>query len=73
MCWPLFLAEATAGQERPALIVGGITAAGYVGFVAGPPVVGWISSAWGLRVGLVTLAATALLTGLLPRKRVPVG
>lgn len=69
MCWPLFLAEATAGEERPALLVGGITAAGYVGFVAGPPVVGWVSSAWGLRVGLVLLAAAALACGLLPRRR----
>jgi MFS family permease len=67
MCWPLFLAEATAGEERPALLVGGITAAGYVGFVAGPPVVGWVSAAWGLRVGLVVLAAAALACGSLPR------
>ncbi|HZQ83801.1 MAG TPA: MFS transporter [Acidimicrobiales bacterium] len=69
MCWPLFLSEATAGEERPALIVGGITAAGYVGFVAGPPVVGWVSSVFGLRVGLVVLAAAALACGTLPRKR----
>jgi MFS family permease len=68
MCWPLFLSEATAGQDRPAVIVGGITAAGYVGFVAGPPIVGWISAAFGLRLGLVTLASAALLTGLLPRR-----
>ena len=72
MCWPLFLAEATVGEDRPALIVGGITAAGYVGFVAGPPVVGWVSSAFGLRFGLVVLAAAALLCGTLPRKRAAV-
>jgi len=71
MCWPLFLAEATSGEERPALIVGGITAAGYVGFVAGPPVVGWVSSAWGLRTGLILLAAAAVACGTLPRKRAP--
>lgn len=69
MCWPLFLAEATAGEERPALLVGGITAAGYVGFVAGPPIVGWVSSARGLRAGLAVLAAAALVCGALPRKR----
>ena len=72
MCWPLFLAEATAGEERPALLVGGITAAGYVGFVAGPPVVGWVSSAWGLKVGLVLLAGAAVACGALPRRRAPV-
>jgi MFS family permease len=72
MCWPLFLAEATAGEERPALLVGGITAAGYVGFVAGPPVVGWVSSAWGLKVGLLAIAGAALACGALPRSRAAV-
>ena len=73
MCWPLLLAEATSGQDRPAVLVGGVTAAGYVGFVAGPPIVGWVSSAWGLRAGLITLALAAVAAGTFPRRRVAVG
>jgi hypothetical protein len=69
MCWPLFLAEATSGDDRPAVIVGGITAAGYIGFLAGPPVVGWIASAWSLRAGLIVLAGAAALAATLPRHR----
>ncbi|HEY6472645.1 MAG TPA: hypothetical protein VIY26_07120, partial [Acidimicrobiales bacterium] len=34
-------------------------AAGYVGWVAGAPIVGWVSEAWGPARGLQVLAAAA--------------
>src|SRR5206468_1595116 len=43
--WPLLLAFASRDLERPGVVVGGLSAAGYVGFLTGPPLVGWISNA----------------------------
>ena len=63
-CWPLLLAEAGRGSDRPGVIVGGVTAAGYIGFVAGPPVVGWIAGTWGLRAGIGALRARLAPYGL---------
>jgi MFS family permease len=66
--WPLLLAYASGGGDRPGLVVGGLSAAGYVGFLAGPPVVGWVAEATDLRWGLAMLG-TASLTGALLRLR----
>jgi MFS family permease len=69
MCWPLLLAHASAGRERPAAIVGGVSSIGYLGFVFGPAVVGWISALVGLRAGLLVLAAAAVTVAALPNLR----
>lgn len=66
MCWPLLLAYAATGRKRPGPAVGGVTAVGYVGFVAGPAVVGWISAAAGQRAGLLLLAVAASFVGVAP-------
>jgi MFS family permease len=66
MCWPLLLAHATAGRERPGAVVGAVTAVGYVGFFAGPTIVGWVASAMDLRAGLVVLAAAAVFVAVAP-------
>jgi MFS family permease len=60
LCWPLLLAYASAGRARPGLLVGGITGIGYLGFVLGPTLVGWVAAAVGLRWGLLVLAAASL-------------
>lgn len=59
MTWPLLLAGVSSTSERLGVVVGGVTAAGYLGFVAGPPIVGALSSAFGLRWGLGFMAAAA--------------
>jgi MFS family permease len=69
--WPLLLAFASRGSDRPGLVVGGLSAAGYVGFLAGPPVVGWVAQATSLRWGLALLGAAAL-AGACARLRAPV-
>jgi MFS family permease len=68
--WPLLLAFASRGGERPGLVVGGLSAAGYVGFLAGPPVVGWVAQLTDLRWGLAFLGAASLV-GAAVRLRVP--
>jgi hypothetical protein len=60
MCWPLLLARAAAGQERPGMVVAGMTAIGYLGLVLGPAFVGGLASAIGLRAGLLVVAGAAL-------------
>jgi len=53
--------------------VGGLSAAGYVGFLAGPPIVGWIAEASDLRWGLGFLGCAALAgASVRLRDRVPV-
>ncbi len=64
--WPLLLADVNNEARHPALAIGGVTACGYLGMVAGPPLVGSLSALFGLRTGLLTLAAIALLVALVP-------
>jgi len=68
--WPLLLAYASRGNNRPGLVVGALSACGYVGFLAGPPVVGWIAQARDLRWGIAALAAAAVV-GAVVRIRAP--
>jgi MFS family permease len=64
--WPLLLADVNNEARHPALAIGGITACGYLGMVAGPPLVGTLSGLFGLRTGLLVLAAIALLVAIVP-------
>jgi MFS family permease len=67
MCWPLLLALASDGRDRPGLVVGGVSAVGYLGFVFGPTAVGWLAAVFGLRVGLLLLAVAAAFVATVPR------
>ncbi len=52
-------ASARGDSVSPAALVGALTAAGYVGWVAGPAVVGSVADAAGLSTGLFLLAGLA--------------
>jgi MFS family permease len=72
--WPLLLADVNNEARHPSLAIGGVTAAGYLGMVAGPPLVGTIANVFGLRVGLLVLAGIAAFVALTPshiRARTP--
>ncbi|MDA8359884.1 MAG: hypothetical protein M0Z95_27100, partial [Actinomycetota bacterium] len=58
--WPLVMSQATRQATRATSAVVAFTASGYVGWVAGAPVVGWVSDTWGPSRGLQLLAALAL-------------
>nr|MBA2281527.1 MFS transporter [Acidimicrobiia bacterium] len=47
--WPLLSAVANGASDRPGLAVGGVSAAGYLGFLLGPVVVGAVADGFGLR------------------------
>jgi MFS family permease len=64
--WPLLLAEVNNEARHPALAIGGVTAAGYLGMVAGPPIVGILSGLFDLSTGLLVLAAAALFVAVTP-------
>ncbi len=66
--WPLLIAEVNNQARHPAIAIGGITAAGYLGMVAGPPIVAAISAVFGLRVALGFLAALALFVAVTPAR-----
>ena len=57
--------------------VGAFTAAGYVGWVAGAPIVGWVSQTFGPARGLQVLAVAsfgvAICTLFTPRRRAALG
>jgi predicted MFS family arabinose efflux permease len=57
--WPLLMATATTAASRPTATVSTFTAAGYLGWVAGAPVIGLLADAWGLAAGLAVIAALA--------------
>jgi len=69
MCWPLLLAHASGGSDRPAAVVGGVTAVGYLGFVIGPAIIGLIADKAGLNVGVLVLAGAALYVAVSVRIR----
>jgi MFS family permease len=65
--FPIALRAGAAKGETPGPSVAAVSAAGYLGFLAGPPLIGGISELAGLRVGLLLLVllccAAALLAG----------
>jgi MFS family permease len=64
--WPLLIADVNNEARHPTLAIGGVTAAGYLGMVAGPPIVGLVAGAFGRPTGLMVLAATALFVAVTP-------
>jgi hypothetical protein len=48
-----------AASATVAALVGAFTAVGYLGWVAGPGIVGWVADTWSLGAGLALLAAVA--------------
>jgi MFS family permease len=68
VCFPLLIAHVSAEVDRPALIIGGMTSIGYIGFVVGPVIVGWLADTLGLRIGLLFLAAAAMFVAITPSR-----
>ena len=70
--WPLVMSTVSRMASQVVSAVGAFTAAGYVGWVAGAPVVGWISQNLGPARGLQVLAlasfGVAVCTLLSPRR-----
>ena len=71
VCWPMLLAYASQGRERPAGIVSGVTATGYIGFVVGPVVIGTIAELIGLRAAVLVLAVIAAGVAIAPARVTP--
>ena len=57
--WPLVMSNVSRLASQVVSAVGSFTAAGYIGWVAGAPIVGWVSQAYGPEHGLQVLAVTA--------------
>ncbi len=57
--WPLVMSTVSRRASQVVSAVGTFTAAGYVGWVAGAPIVGWISQTFGAARGLQVLALAA--------------
>ena len=71
VCWPMLLAYASQGRERPAGIVSGVTATGYIGFVVGPAVIGTVAEVFGLRAAVLVLAVIAAGVAIAPARVTP--
>jgi MFS family permease len=57
--WPLVMSNVSRLASQVVSAVGTFTAAGYIGWVAGAPIVGWVSQAYGPQRGLQLLAVAA--------------
>ena len=66
LVWPLLIADVSNEAQHPALAIGGVTAAGYLGMVAGPPIVGVVAVQFGRPAGLMVLAFIALFVAFTP-------
>jgi fucose permease len=64
----LFIAASKAPGVAPGTAIGTVSAVGYLGFVAGPPLIGSIAQASSLSWALVTVVAGALLLALGARR-----
>ena len=58
--WPLVMSTVSRLDSQVVSAVGTFTAAGYIGWVAGAPIVGWVSQSLGPARGLQVLALAAL-------------
>ena len=67
--WPLVMSTVTRISSQALSAVGTFTAAGYIGWVAGAPLIGWISQTWGPSHGLQVMAVAALGVALLSALR----
>jgi MFS family permease len=71
--WPLVMSTVSRSASQVVSAVGTFTAAGYIGWVAGAPVVGWVSQTYGPARGLQILAfsagSVALFSLLRPERR----
>jgi MFS family permease len=71
--WPLVMSTVSRMASQVVSAVGAFTAAGYVGWVAGAPIVGWVSQNLGPARGLQVLAlasfGVAVCTLLSPRRK----
>jgi MFS family permease len=72
--WPLVMSTVSVRASQVVSAVGTFTAAGYVGWVAGAPIVGWVSQSFGPARGLQVLAlasfGVAVCTLLSPQRKV---
>ena len=57
--WPLLMARVATVASRPTAAVSAFTAAGYLGWVAGAPLIGLVADTWGLGAGLALTASMA--------------
>jgi MFS family permease len=57
--WPLVMSTVSGLASQVVSAVGTFTAAGYIGWVAGAPAVGWVSQTYGPEHGLQVLAVAA--------------
>ncbi len=57
--WPLVMSTVSRQASQVVSAVGTFTAAGYIGWVAGAPIVGWVSQTYGAARGLQILAVAA--------------
>jgi MFS family permease len=72
--WPLVMSTVSRLASQVVSAVGTFTAAGYIGWVAGAPIVGWVSQTYGPARGLQILALAAFgvaLISLLRPERKP--
>jgi len=75
--WPLVMSSVSQVASQVVSAVGTFTAAGYVGWVAGAPIVGWTSQTFGPARGLQVLAVAsfgvAVCTLFIPQRQVALG
>jgi MFS family permease len=72
--WPLIMSTVSRQASQVVSAVGTFTAAGYIGWVAGAPVVGWVSQTYGAGRGLQVLAVASgavAVASVLYRERSP--
>jgi hypothetical protein len=62
--WPLVMSTVSRQASQVVSAVGAFPAAGYSGWVAGAPAVGWVSQTYGPQHGLQILAVAALAVAL---------
>jgi MFS family permease len=72
---PLAVSAAAGRGDRPAAVnVAGLSLMSFTGFLVEPPLIGFVSDSWGLRVGLATVMPLIVMSFLLAgelRRRVP--
>ena len=69
----LFSAAARVPGASPAHAIAAVAAVGYLGMMAGPPVIGFIAESTSLAIGLVTVVVFSVVFALSARRALPAG
>lgn len=65
----VYSAAGQSGAMSPGMAIAAVSTVSYLGFLAGPPIIGWLSDAFSLRWALLWVVALSFMISVLARRK----